>query len=126
MEFIIGLLNFVGFIFYIIAAIASFGTLIFFMLVDSKDGGGIKIGLIAAVAAIFFGSGGYFIRDYANTLKRSKNFTESLTNGDKEKVKWRRQRLAQTTRWIQRASTSLKMMKAITLLIMLNSSTRQW
>ncbi len=89
MEFIIGLLNFVGFIFYIIAAIASFGTLIFFMLVDSKDGGGIKIGLIAAVAAIVFGSGGYFIRDYANTLKRSKNFTESLTNGDKEKVKWR-------------------------------------
>ena len=89
MGFGIGLLNFVGFIFYIIAAIAAFATLLGFMSNDSKDGGGIKIGLIAAVVGLVFGCGGYFIRDYADSLKRSKNFTESLTNGDKEKVKWR-------------------------------------
>ena len=89
MGFGIGLLNFVGFIFYIIAAIAAFATLLGFMSNDSKDGGGIKIGLIAAVVGLVFGCGGYFIRDYADSLKRSKNFTESFTNGDKEKVKWR-------------------------------------
>lgn len=89
MGFVIGLLNFVGFIFYIVAAIAAFGVLIGFMSNDSKDGAGIKGGLIAAVAGVVFGSGGYFIRDYADSLKRSKNFTESFTNGDKEKVKWR-------------------------------------
>lgn len=89
MGFVIGLLNFIGFIFYIIAAIAAFATLIGFMSNDSKDGGGIKLGLIAAVAGLVFGCGGYYIRDYADSLKRSKNFTESLTNGDKEKVKWR-------------------------------------
>jgi len=89
MGFLIGLLNFVGFIFYIIAAISAFGALISFMSNDSKEGARIKVGLIAAVAGLVFGCGGYFIRDYADSLKRSKNFTESLTNGDKEKVKWR-------------------------------------
>ena len=89
MGFLIGLLNFVGFIFYIIAAISAFGALISFMSNDSKEGARIKVGLIAAVAGFVFGCGGYFIRDYADSLKRSKNFTESLTNGDKEKVKWR-------------------------------------
>lgn len=89
MEFLIGLLNFIVFIFYIVAGIAAFGTLIGFMSNDGKDGGSIKFGLIAAVAGVVFGCGGYFIRDYADSLKRSKNFTESFTNGDKEKIKWR-------------------------------------
>ena len=47
MGFVIGLLNFVGFIFYIVAAIAAFGVLIGFMSNDSKDGAGIKGGFIA-------------------------------------------------------------------------------
>ena len=85
MEFLIGLLNFIVFIFYIVAGIAAFGTLIGFMSNDGKDGGSIKFGLIAAVAGVVFGCSGYFIRDYADSLKRSKNFTESFTNGDKEK-----------------------------------------
>lgn len=89
MGFFIGILNFVGFIFYLIAAFAAFGMLIGFMSNDSKEGTGFKLGLIAAVVGLVFGSGGYFIRDYADSLKRNKNFTESLTNGDKEKLKWR-------------------------------------
>lgn len=89
MGFLIGLLNFVGFFLYIVAAIAAFVTMIGFISDDSKDEGGIQIGLIAAVAGVVFGCGGYFIRDYADSLKRNKNFTESLMNGDKEKVKWR-------------------------------------
>ena len=83
MGFVIGLLNFIGFIFYIIAGIAAFATLLGFMSNDNKDGGGIKVGLMAAVAGLVFGCGGYFIRDYADSLKRSKNFTESFSNGDK-------------------------------------------
>ena len=89
MGFLIGLLKLVGYIFYIIAVIEAFRALIGFMSNDSKEGAGIKFGLIAAVAGLVFGSGGYFIYDYADSLKRSKNFTENLTNGDKEKVKWR-------------------------------------
>lgn len=89
MGFIIGLLNFVGFLFYIVAAIAVFCILIGFMCNNDKDGAGIKVGLIAAVVATVFGYGGYFIREYSDTLKKSKNFTECLTNGEKEKVKWR-------------------------------------
>lgn len=89
MGFLIGLLNFVGFISYIFAAIAVFGALIGFMSNDSKEVTGIKFGLIAAVAGLVLGTGGYFICYYADSLKRSHNFTESLTNGDKEKVKWR-------------------------------------
>lgn len=85
MGFLIWLLNFIGFLFYIVVGIAAFG----FMLNDSKDGAGVKVGFIAAVAGLVFGCGGYFIRDYADSLRRSKNFTESLANGDKEKVKWR-------------------------------------
>lgn len=88
MEFVIVLLYFVGFIFYIIAAIAAIATLVGFSS-DSKDGSGIKFGLIAAVVGLVLGSGGYLIRDWADSLKRSRNFTESLTTGDKEKVKWR-------------------------------------
>lgn len=89
MGFFIGILYFVGFIFYLIAAFAAFGMLIGFMSNDSEEGTGFKLGLIAAVVGLVFGSGGYFIRDYADSLKRNKNFTESLTNGDKENVKWR-------------------------------------
>ena len=37
MEFLIGLLNFIGFIFYIVTGIATFGTLIGFMSNDGKD-----------------------------------------------------------------------------------------
>ena len=55
---------------------------------DSKDGAGIKGGLIAAVAGVVFGSGGYFIRDYADSLKRSKNFTESFTIRHNLSRKW--------------------------------------
>ena len=64
MGFIIGLLNFVGFLFYIVAAIAAFCILIGFMCNNDKDGAGIKVGLIAAVVATVFGYGGYFIREY--------------------------------------------------------------
>ena len=38
MGFLIGLLNFIGVIFYIVAGIAAFGALIGLMSNDSKDG----------------------------------------------------------------------------------------
>ena len=50
MGFLIGLLNFIGVIFYIVAGIAAFGALIGLMSNDSKDGAGVKVGLIAADA----------------------------------------------------------------------------
>ena len=83
MDFYIGLLNFIGFILYIVAAIAVF---ILFGLV-SNDG---KRGVIIKVAVVVFvsGCGGYLIRNYSDTLKRNNYFSESLINNDKEKVKW--------------------------------------
>jgi len=89
MGFVAGLLYFVGFLFYIIAAICAFGTLVGFATNDENDGSGIKLGLLALVAGIAFGVGGYFIREYADSLKRCSNFTESLANSDREKVIWR-------------------------------------
>ena len=65
MEFLYILLNFIGFIFYIVAIIGAFLSFCCFFILDDDDSPRLTSGLIAAILGLIFWGGGYGIRNYS-------------------------------------------------------------